>query len=149
MIYGGFRDEVNLSLTPIKGTKNSDVAPTKLSYLCEIAQLISQTFGDLSAREEQIIYINHLTTILRKNDTVLSQIKNNPKEIAMQGNLPRAVRSAIMQALSSHQRLSSLLLKDSDQALEMRALYSLPAPEKWRDYRYRFGISYLKAAMIM
>jgi type I restriction enzyme R subunit len=40
----------------------------------------------------------------------MAQIKNNPKEIAMQGNLPRAARSAIMQALSSHQKLSSLLL---------------------------------------
>jgi type I restriction enzyme R subunit len=36
----------------------------------------------------------------------------------MQGNLPRAARSAIMQALSSHQKLSSLLLWDSDQALD-------------------------------
>jgi type I restriction enzyme R subunit len=100
------------------GTKNSDIAPTKLSYLREIVQLISETFGDLSTREEQVVYINHLTTILRKNDTVMAQIKNNPKEIAMQGNLPRAARSAIMQALSSHQKLSSLLLRDSDQALD-------------------------------
>ncbi len=111
-------DESDLPLTPIMGTKNSDIAPTKLNYLREIVQLISQTFGDLSTREEQVVYINHLTTILRKNDTVMAQIKNNPKEIAMQGNLPRAARSAIMQALSSHQKLSSLLLKDSDQALD-------------------------------
>ncbi|MGQ5719648.1 type I restriction endonuclease subunit R [Pseudochrobactrum asaccharolyticum] len=111
-------DESDLPLTPIMGTKNSDIAPTKLSYLREIVQLISETFGDLSTREEQIVYINHLTTILRKNDTVMAQIKNNPKEIAIQGNLPRAARSAIMQALSSHQKLSSLLLRDSDQALE-------------------------------
>jgi type I restriction enzyme R subunit len=111
-------DEANLPLTPIMGTKNSDIAPTKLSYLREIVQLISETFGDLSTREEQVVYINHLTTILRKNDTVMAQIKNNPKEIAMQGNLPRAARSAIMQALSSHQKLSSLLLRDSDQALD-------------------------------
>lgn len=111
-------DGSDLPLMPLVGKTNSDIAPTKLSYLREIVQLISETFGDLSTRDEQVVYINHLTTILRKNDTVMAQIENNPKEIAMQGNLPSAAKSAIMQALSSHQKLSGLLLKDSDQALD-------------------------------
>lgn len=53
-----------------------------------------------------------------RNDTVMAQIENNPKEIATQGNLPSAAKSAIIQALSSHQKLSGLLLKDSDPALD-------------------------------
>ncbi|EPI9236238.1 hypothetical protein ACTD34_004673, partial [Yersinia enterocolitica] len=39
------------------------------------------------------------------------------EEIILKGNLPTAVKSAIIQALGSHQALSSLLLKSDDQAI--------------------------------
>ena len=106
---------------------SSDKQPTKLKYLKEVIELISAAFGDLSTKEEQVVYINHLATILRKNDVVMAQIKNNSEDVALKGNLPSAVKTAIIQALSSHQVLSALLLKTDDQAMHniIKALYKL------------------------
>ncbi|HQV22292.1 MAG TPA: hypothetical protein PLJ88_04305 [Agitococcus sp.] len=114
-------------LASIQGTPNGDVQPSKMTYLKEVIDLIAQTFGDISTREEQVVYINHLVTILRKNDVVMAQIENNPESTALQGNLPSATKGAIIQALTSHQDLSTLLLKSDAQAMHnvVRVLYKL------------------------
>lgn len=114
-------------LVPIQGTANGDVQPTKMTYLKEVIELIAQTFGDISTREEQVVYINHLVTILRNNDVVMAQIENNPESTALQGNLPSATKGAIIQALTSHQDLSALLLKTDAQAMQnvIKVLYKL------------------------
>lgn len=114
-------------LKPIEGKSNFELQPTKMTYLTEVIELIAQSFGDISTREEQVVYINHLVTILRKNDVVMAQIENNPKSTALQGNLPTAAKGAIIQALTSHQELSSLLLKTDNQAMDnvIKVLYTL------------------------
>jgi type I restriction enzyme R subunit len=114
-------------LKPIEGKSNFELQPTKMTYLTEVIELIAQSFGDISTREEQVVYINHLATILRKNDVVMAQIENNPKSTALQGNLPTAAKGAIIQALTSHQELSSLLLKTDNQAMDnvIKVLYTL------------------------
>mgnify|MGYP001440902665 FL=1 len=114
-------------LKPIEGKSNFELQPTKMTYLTEVIELIAQSFGDISTREEQVVYINHLATILRKNDVVMAQIENNPKSTALQGNLPTAAKGALIQALTSHQELSSLLLKTDDQAMDnvIKVLYTL------------------------
>ena len=109
-------------LAPIQGTANGDLQPNKMTYLKEVIELIAQTFGDISTREEQVVYINHLVTILRNNDVVMAQIENNPESTALQGNLPSATKGAIIQALTSHQDLSALLLKTDC------LLYTSPSP---------------------
>lgn len=98
-----------------------------MTYLKEVIDLIAQTFGDISTREEQVVYINHLVTILRNNDVVMAQIENNPESTALQGNLPSATKGAIIQALTSHQDLSALLLKTDAQAMQnvIKVLYKL------------------------
>ena len=114
-------------LKPIEGKSNFELQPTKMTYLTEVIELIAQSFGDISTREEQVVYINHLATILRKNDVVMAQIENNPKSTALQGNLATAAKGAIIQALTSHQELSSLLLKTDNQAMDnvIKVLYTL------------------------
>ena len=115
-------------LAPIQGTANGDLQPTKMTYLKEVIELIAQTFGDISSREEQVLYINHLLTILRKNDVVMAQIESNQaEEIVLQGNLPSATKGAIIKALTSHQDLSALLLKTDAQAMQnvIKVLYKL------------------------
>ena len=114
-------------LVPIQGTANGDLEPTKMTYLKEIIELIAQTFGDISTREQQVVYTNHLVTILRNNDVVMAQIENNPESTALQGNLPSAAKGAIIQALASHQELSALLLKTDAQAMQnlIKVLYKL------------------------
>lgn len=104
-------------LEPIIPKATGEKAPTQLNYLKDVIDMISAAFGDVSTKAEQVIYINHLATILRKNDVVMAQVENNSEEILLKGNLPTAVKSAIIQALGSHQALSSLLLKSDDQAI--------------------------------
>lgn len=114
-------------LQPIVGKPDGVIQPTKMVYLKEVIELIANTFGDISTREEQVVYINHLLTILRKNEVVMAQIENNPKSTALQGNLPSATKGAIIQALTSHQDLSALLLKTDAQAMQnvIKVLYKL------------------------
>ncbi|SDC25878.1 type I restriction endonuclease subunit R [Acinetobacter boissieri] len=114
-------------LQPIQGGGGGEVSPKKRAYLKEIIELISQAFGDISTYEEQAIYVNHLATILRKNEIVMAQVENNKEELALQGNLPSATKKAIIQALSSHKDLSTLLLRNDTQSLESvtKVLYKL------------------------
>lgn len=130
-------EESSQTLHPIQGTSNGDVQPSKMAYLKEVIELIAQTFGDISTREEQVVYINHLATILRNNDIVMAQIENNPESTALQGNLPSATKGAIIQALTSHQDLSALLLKTDDQAMQnvVRVLYQLLKDGEMLDVR--------------
>lgn len=112
---------------PIIGTGSTEPTPTQLFYLQEVIDRITAAFGDLSTRYEQAVFINHLATILRDDEIVMAQIENNTKETALQGNLPTAVTNAIIQALSSHQTLSTHLLKNDSQAMQniLLALYKL------------------------
>ncbi|MEQ1346079.1 type I restriction endonuclease subunit R [Acinetobacter seifertii] len=114
-------------VVPITGKGSTDPTPTQLFYLQEVIDRISAAFGDLSTRYEQAVFINHLVTILRDDAIVMAQIENNTKETALQGNLPTAVTNAVIQALSSHQTLSTHLLKNDSQAMQniILALYKL------------------------
>lgn len=52
---------------------------------------------------------------MRKNDVVMAQVKNNSEEVVLKGNLPSATKTAVIQALGSHQELAAALLKKDDQ----------------------------------
>lgn len=125
---GGEDTEIpKVPVMPITGTGSTEPTPTQLFYLQEVIDRISAAFGDLSTRYEQAVFVNHLAAILRDDAIVMAQIENNTKETALQGNLPTAVTNAIIQALSSHQTLSTHLLKNDSQAMQniILALYKL------------------------
>jgi len=54
----------------------------------------------------------HISEKLRGNQTVMAQVRNNPKEQAMRADLPGAATKAIVEAMSSHSVLSKRLLSD-------------------------------------
>ncbi|MGD9687843.1 MAG: hypothetical protein AB7U43_12825, partial [Desulfobacter sp.] len=62
-------------------------------------------------------FINHITSITRENDIVMAQVENNSRDQAMKGNLPGAVQQAVVRALTSHQKLATLVLKSDQQAM--------------------------------
>lgn len=127
----------DMPLCPITPYSNDNIQPTKLVYLKEIIKLITEIFGDVSTQEEQVIYVNHLVSIVRKNEVVMAQIENNSQETAMQGNLPTAAKNAIIQALESHKNLSTLLLKNDEQAMRniINVLYTLLKKEESIDLK--------------
>ena len=48
----------------------------------------------------------------------MAQVENSQsRELALKGNLPGAVQQGVVRALTSHQKLATLLLKSDKQAL--------------------------------
>jgi type I restriction enzyme R subunit len=48
---------------------------------------------------------------------VVAQVDNNSREQALRGNLPGAVQQGVVRALTSHQKLATLVLKSDRQAM--------------------------------
>ena len=61
--------------------------------------------------------MNHIVAIARENDVVMAQVENNSREQALKGNLPGAVQQGVVRALTSHQKLATLVLKSDRQAM--------------------------------
>ncbi|SUB22733.1 type I site-specific deoxyribonuclease [Pasteurella bettyae] len=115
------------TLRPISGSSGNQESADKKDYLSEIIKMLSSAFGDVTSTDDQKQFINHLMTILAKDDVLMAQIENNPEEIALQGKLPEATTKAIIQALSSHEKLATLLLQKDKQSLNtvLMVLYRL------------------------
>ena len=47
----------------------------------------------------------------------MAQVENNSREQALKGNLPGAVEQGVVRAMSSHQKLATLVLKSDRQAM--------------------------------
>jgi type I restriction enzyme R subunit len=62
-------------------------------------------------------FANQVAAITQESDVVMAQIENNSRDQAMNGNLPGAVQNAVVRALTSHQKLATVLLKADKQAM--------------------------------
>ncbi len=105
-------------LTPT--TINSgDPAPEPVDYLKDIIERLNTIFGNVTPLEDQVVFVDHIASIIRKNDTVMAQINaNNPKETVLEANLPGAVNSSILHARNSHTTLANHLLNPNDTQLK-------------------------------
>ena len=86
-------------------------------YLKDIIARLNHLFGEAAPVRDQVAFANQVASITRENDIVMAQIENNTREQAMKGNLPGAVQSAVVRALTSHQKLATILLKADKQAM--------------------------------
>jgi type I restriction enzyme R subunit len=86
-------------------------------YLREIIERLNRLFGDTTPLRDQATFVNHITTIARESDVVMAQVENNNREQALKGNLPGAVQQGVVRALTSHQKLATLVLKSDRQAM--------------------------------
>jgi type I restriction enzyme R subunit len=86
-------------------------------YLREILARLNALFGDTAPLLDQAAMVNQITEILRNNPTVMAQVEQNTKDVALKGNLPGAVQGAVVRSMSSHQDLAKLLLTADKQAL--------------------------------
>lgn len=86
-------------------------------YLHEIIDLLNRLFGDATPLRDQATFVNHIVSIARENDVVMAQVENNTREQALKGNLPGAVQQGVVRALTSHQKLATLVLKSDKQAM--------------------------------
>ena len=94
------------------GTKGEDP-----HYLTEIIDRLNRLFGEATPLRDQATFVNHIVAIARENDVVMAQVENNTREQALQGNLPGAVQQGVVRALTSHQKLATLVLKSDRQSM--------------------------------
>ncbi len=86
-------------------------------YLHEIIERLNHLFGDATPLRDQATFVNHIVSIARENDVVMAQVENNTREQALKGNLPGTVQQGVVRALTSHQKLATLVLKSDRQAM--------------------------------
>lgn len=86
-------------------------------YLKEIIERLNRLFGQATPLSDQVAFVNQLTSIAKENDVVMAQVENNSREQALKGNLPGAVEQGVVRALTSHQKLATLVLKSDRQAM--------------------------------
>jgi type I restriction enzyme R subunit len=112
---GGDEDEPP-ALKPVgPGTGNGEGDDPR--YLHEIIDRLNRLFGDATPLRDQATFVNHIVAIARENDVVMAQVENNSREQALKGNLPGAVQQGVVRALTSHQKLATLVLKSDRQAM--------------------------------
>lgn len=86
-------------------------------YLNEIIDKLNHLFGNATPLRDQATFVNHIVSIARENDVVMAQVENNTRDQALKGNLPGAVQQGVVRALTSHQKLATLVLKSDRQAM--------------------------------
>jgi len=99
------------------GAGGGGLAPTP-AFLREIINRLNTLFGEATPVGDQAAFVNQIATITRENNTVMAQVEYNSREDALRGRLPGAVAEAVVRALSSHQRLATLVLKQDEQLMD-------------------------------
>lgn len=83
-------------------------------YIAEIIEKLNAMFGEATPLKDQAAFANHSLSILSENPLVMAQVTSddNTKEQAMKGSLPGSVQNAVVRAMTSHNGIAELLLKD-------------------------------------
>lgn len=111
----GQTDADSLILKPIgPGGGGQTALPV---YLRQIIERLNSIFGDATPLTDKVALVNHLADIVREDVNTVAQIKNNPRDVAMNGNIKGSVQAALVRALGSHTDLATQVLKNDKQAL--------------------------------
>ncbi len=94
-----------------------EVRDDQPDYLMEIINRLNRLFGEATPLRDQAMFVNHIAAIAKENDVVVAQVENNSRDQALRGNLPGAVQQGVVRALTSHQKLATLMLKSDRQAM--------------------------------
>lgn len=112
---GGETDEDALVLKPVgPGGGGQTALPV---YLRQVIARLNSIFGEARPLTDKIAFVNHITDIAREDTNTIAQIENNPREVAMNGNIKGAVQSAVVRAMTSHVDLAEHVMKHDQQAL--------------------------------
>jgi len=86
-------------------------------YLREVIARLNAIFGEATPLTDKVAFVNHVTDIVREDPNTMAQVMNNPREIAMNGNINGSVQSAVVRALQSHGDLATHVMKHDQQAM--------------------------------
>ena len=98
-------------LIPLKANE-SPANDREKEFLSEIITKLNELFGDTAPSEDQKHFVTQVTNQTKNNNLVSEQINKNTKEQSMNGDLPKVVTQSVIQAMTSHNVMASVLLKD-------------------------------------
>jgi type I restriction enzyme R subunit len=113
-------DDEKSVLQPV-GSGGGGSMGDKPKFVKEIIEKLNHLFGEATPIQDQIAFVNQIASIARESDVVMAQVESNTREQAMKGNLPGAVQQGVVRALSSHQKLATLVLKSDRQGMSALA----------------------------
>jgi type I restriction enzyme, R subunit len=104
-----------LVLKPV-GPGGGGQAPAPV-YLTQVIARLNAIFGEATPLADQIAMANQVANIAREDANTMAQVANNPREVAMNGNIRGVVQAAVVRAMLSHQAQAEHLLAQHQQAL--------------------------------
>lgn len=104
-------EAVNQVLEPIRPNYN-DPADREQAFLADIIRRLNELFGDVGDEPGRRNFANGTITRVTQNPIVVEQVEKHDKSIALKGDLPQAVKQAVVQALLKEGDIARTLLKD-------------------------------------
>lgn len=86
-------------------------------YLKQVIARLNSIFGEATPLSDQVAMVNQVANIAREDANTMAQVANNPRDVAMNGNIKGTVQAAVVRAMLSHQAQAEHLLKQDQQAL--------------------------------
>lgn len=108
-------DDQSPILKPV-GPGGGGQAPVPV-YLRQIIAKLNSIFGEATPLTDKVAFVNHVADIVREDPNTMAQVKNNPRDVAMNGNIKGSVQSAVVRALQSHGDLASHVMRHDHQAM--------------------------------
>jgi len=86
-------------------------------YLRQVIARLNSIFGEATPLTDKVAFVNHIADIAREDANTMAQVENNPREVAMSGNIKGTVQSAVVRAMTSHSDLAEHVMKNDQQAM--------------------------------
>ncbi|MEW8329754.1 MAG: hypothetical protein AB2692_02355 [Candidatus Thiodiazotropha sp.] len=100
------------SLRPATGVGTAEGRDRERAFLSELIEKLNDLFGEEITEDDKVMFATHISEKLRGNETVMAQVLNNTKEQALKADLPDAAIEAIVEAMTSHEKMATRLLSD-------------------------------------
>lgn len=111
----GQADEEALILKPV-GPGGGGQAPLPV-YLRQVIARLNSIFGEATPLTDKVAFVNHIADIAREDANTVAQVENNPRDVAMSGNIKGTVQSAVVRAMQSHSDLAEHVMKNDHLAM--------------------------------
>lgn len=109
-------DDESLVLKPVgPGGGGQAAMPV---YLRQIIAKLNSIFGEATALTDKVAFVNHIADIAREDSNTMAQVENNPRSVAMEGNIKGTVQAAVVRAMQSHTELAAHVMTHDQQAMD-------------------------------
>lgn len=109
-------EDDSLILKPV-GPGGGGQAPARV-YLRQIIAKLNSIFGEATPLTDKVAFVNHIADIVREDANTMAQVQNNPRSVAMRGNIKGTVAAAVVRAMHSHMDMAEHVMKNDQQAME-------------------------------